>query len=137
MKKISLLVLGTILTIAGAHAQVGELDPQVAPEELIVRVDAQGNREVFKVVAKSNVENDQAAAEAVASFVKAANKVSTVVAESELDRVSSTDSWYYCYNPYFSYGYNYGYSYYGYNYYYTPYYSYNYGYYNYYYYRYY
>lgn len=136
MKTLSLLVLGTFLTLTGAQAQVGELDPQVVPQEIIVRVDAQGNSEVFKVAVKNSVSNDQAAKETIANFVTEKNKVLNVVAESELDRETSKDSWYYYYNPYYSYGYNYGYSYYGYNYYYRPYYNYNYGYYNYYYYRY-
>ena len=139
MKTLSLLVLGTILTVTGAQAQVGELDPQVIPQEIIVRVDAQGNREIFKVAVKSDVKTDEAAADAVATFVKENNKVQTVVAESELDRTTSKDSWYYYYTPsyYYNYNYNFGYNYYGYNYNYTPYYYYNYGYYNYYYYRYY
>lgn len=136
MKKLSLIVLGTFLTLTAAQAQVSELDPKLVPQEIIVRVDAKGNHEVFKVASKNEVTNDEAAAQAVAKFVKETNKVQAVVARSELDQVSSQDSWYYYYNPYQSYSYCYGYSYSGYNYNYTPYYNYSYGYYNYYYYRY-
>ena len=135
MKALLLLVLGTIFSVTATQAQ--ELDPQIVPEEIIVRVDAEGNREVFKVAVKNDVQNDEAAAEAIATFVNDSNKIVTVVADSELDRVSSTDSWYFYYYPYYSYNYSFGYNYYGYNYNYRPYYNYSYGYYNYYYYRYY
>jgi hypothetical protein len=137
LKTFSLLGLGVILSIAGAKAQVGELDPQIVPQEIIVRVDAHGNHEIFKVAISNDVKNDQNAAAAVAAYVKNENKIESVIAESELDKETSVDSWYFYYNPYYSYGYNFGYSYYGNNYYYRPYYNYNYGYYNYYYYRYY
>jgi hypothetical protein len=140
LKALSLLVLGAVLTVTGAQAQTRELDPQIAPQEIIVRVDAQGNHEVFKVTAKNDIKDDHSAAAAIQTYVTAQNKVETVVAQSELDKVTSTESWYYYYRPYYNYGYNYGYNfgynYYGYNYSYTPYYYYNYGYYNYYYYRY-
>lgn len=142
MKKISLsaicLVLG-LITVGAVNAQT-ELDPSIAaiPSEIIVREDAHGNREVFKVAEKSDVSDAKSAIEAINIFVKADNKVSTVVAESELDHVSSTEAWYYFFNNSwfgFNYTYNYGYNFYGYNYYYQPYFYYNYGYYNYYYYR--
>lgn len=136
MKALSLLVLGAAMTFTGAYAQDGELDPQIAPQEIIVRVDAQGNREIFKVAVKSDVKDDASAASVIATFVKAENKVDASISLGELDQTTSTDSWYFYYNPYYSYGYNFGYNYYGYNYNYRPYYNYNYGNYNYYYYRY-
>ncbi|HXH76184.1 MAG TPA: hypothetical protein VNJ08_14535 [Bacteriovoracaceae bacterium] len=122
-----------------ASVQATELDPSTAniPQEIVVREDAQGNREVFKVAPKANVGDADAAVAVVENFVKASNKVSTVVAAGELDRTSSTEAWYYYYNfnVGYNYGYNYSYNWYGSNYNYSPYYSYNYGHYNYYYYR--
>lgn len=118
-----------------AVAQATELDPvnQQIPSEIIVREDASGKREVFKVEAKVNVTDSQSAEQVIEKFVKSDNKVSEIVLESELDRSSSTEAWYYW--GWGNYGQNYGYNWYGYNYYYRPYYSYNWGYYNYYYYR--
>lgn len=132
-----LLAITSLVNVAGAQAQSTELDPQVAaPREIIVRVDAAGNAEVFKVATKANIKNDSEAALAINSFVNNTNKVQNVISESELDQVSSTESWYYWYAPYYyNYGYSYSYNYYGYNFNYSPYYYYNYGYYNYYYYR--
>lgn len=134
MKALLLLVLGSMLAIT---AQAQELDPKIIPNEIIVRVDPNGKQDVFKVAVKNDVQNDEAAALAVVNFVTDSNKVQRVVAESELDQVTSTDSWYYYYRPYYSFNYGYSYNYYGHSYNYRPYYNYSYGYYNYYYYRYY
>jgi len=124
-----------VLNLGVVQAQSTELDPKLAnvPQELIVRVDPAGNREVFKVTEKLDVQNADSAAVLNEKFATAENKISNLVSESELDRTTSTEAWYY-YNWNW-YGYNYAYNNYGYNYYYQPYYSYNFSYYSYYYYR--
>ncbi len=116
-------------------AFASELDPQVnVPQEIIVREDLNGKREVFKVSQKTEVSDADSAMAAVETFVTTENKVSSVIPQGELDRTTSTEAWYYYYMPTW-YSYNYGYYYGGFNYYYRPYFYYNFGYYNYYYYR--
>jgi hypothetical protein len=118
-------------------ASAGELDSSapVAPQGVIVRVDASGTREVFKANVTTQVSSDQAAAAAVSQFVSTENAVAKVSPASELDRTSSNEAWYYWYNPsyYSSYYYSYSYSNYSYNYY--PCYNWSYGSYSYYFYN--
>jgi hypothetical protein len=137
MKLSSLFVLVAMTSVAGAYA--GELDPSpanVAPSGLIVQTDGNGNSQVFKADGISQVSDATAAQTAVATYVTPANQISSVVPESELDRASSVQAWYYWYNPTYNpyCSYNYGYNYYGYNYFYHPFYNWYYGGYNYYYY---
>ncbi len=134
MKTFSLATAFLCLMSVGTTV-ASELDPQImVPQEIIVREDASGNRQVFKVSDKKEVSDADSAIKAIDTFVTAENQVTSVLAENELDRTTSTEAWYYYYTPRW-YGYNYGYYYGGYNYYYRPYYNYSYGYYNYYYYR--
>jgi len=134
MKILSFVALATLCL----NVYATELDPSVAPAEIVVREDAQGRREVFTVTETVNVQNDATAQEIVANYVEKAQPIANVVAESELDRSTSTNSWYYWWvnwNWGNNWNWGYGWNYYGYNYYYRPYYSWNCGYYNYYYYR--
>jgi hypothetical protein len=134
MKLFSLIAL----CVLSVNVFATELDPQTAPAEIVVREDAQGNREVFTVSESMNVADAASAEAVVATYVEKAAPLAGIVAESELDRTTSKNSWYYWYGNFnWGYNWNWGYTYncYGYNYYYRPYYSYNYGYYNYYYYR--
>jgi hypothetical protein len=121
--------------LVSASVQATELDPTPvgAPNEIIVREDASGNREVFKVAQQVGVTDDEAAIAVIENYVTADNKVETLVAESELDQVSSTEAWYYWGRNW--YGYNYSYNWYGHIYHYRPYFSYNYRSYSYFYYR--
>jgi hypothetical protein len=122
-KLFPLFVLAAVAAISTAHAG-SELDPAVAiaPSGLIVQSDNNGNTQVFKAdgITQSQVTDAQSAQAAIATYVTAANQVSHVVPQSELDQTSSDQAWYYyytpVYNPYCSF--NYGYNYYGYNYYY-------------------
>lgn len=120
------LVLAALLASGSVFAT--ELDPVSPAQEIIVREDAQGNREVFKVSSKLGVEDAASAEAAIKSFVTTSNKVNNVVPASELDRVTSTEAWYY-------WGWNYACNWYGYSYYYRPYYNWSWGHYNYYWYR--
>jgi hypothetical protein len=122
------LLIGAALFFSmSAGAQ--ELDPKVVlVPEIIVREDAQGNREVFKVSEKVDVKDATDAVNAINSFVKPKNKIAKVILASELDQTSSTEAWYF-------WGWNYGYHWYGTNFWYQPYFNYNFGFYNYYYYR--
>jgi hypothetical protein len=125
----ALIAFGTFTSPAVA----GELDGVTqgsAPQGLIVRVDASGNREVFK--AGGAVANDADAAQAVATFVKNENLIAHVASASELDRSSSSEAWFFWPGSSY-YGYSYWYANYSYNY--WPCYRWNYGYYNYSYYR--
>jgi hypothetical protein len=131
------LLIAACAAFASAGAFAGELDNVSGPQGLIVRQDAQGNREVFKAALSTNVASQAQAAQAIVEFVKPENQISSVQVGTELDQATSINSWYCGYNPYYA---NYGYYsyayYYGYNQYsyYYPYYGYNYGGYNYYYY---
>ena len=128
------LLLAALLISVSAQATELDPTPVSVPQEIVVREDASGNREVFKVADQIGVSDVTSAVAVVENYVTAENKVSAVVAEGELDRVSSTEAWYYWgYSNW--YGYNYSYNYYGRSYNYRPYYSYNYLSYNYYYYR--
>lgn len=121
-----LLTALALFACVSVHAT--ELDPATAPNEIIVREDAHGNREIFKVNSHVNVNDKASAAEAIENFVVADNKVTSVVRHGELDRTSSTEAWYFWNNWY---GCNWG----GYPVYYQQYYSWNYGFYNYFWYR--
>ncbi len=142
MNKI-LLILG--LSMAGFAVQAGELDPPKKikfPEGVLVREDNEKKtKEVFKIeklnVVKDILRDDKAAAalnKLAPELAVAGNKVSPKKG-SELDKTTSTDSWFYWgwnsyYRPYY-YNYSY-YPYYNYSYYYSytsyqyyqPYYSY-------------
>lgn len=134
MNFLSLGILwGLFLFLNLAQAQT-ELDPQnLAPKEIIVRVDQNGQAEVYKVAKTNNVNSAKSAEAAIENFVIDENKVENIVAQNELDQVTSTESWFYYYNPYFgfNYSYNYGFRYnWGfntYNFYYRPYYNYYWG----------
>jgi hypothetical protein len=132
MKFFPLFLLAATAAITTAHAGT-ELDPTAtaAPSGLIVQSDSNGNTQVFKAdgITQSQVIDAQSAQAAIATYVTAANQVSKVVPQSELDQTSSDQAWYYyytpTYNPYCSY--NYGYNSYGYNYNYRPFFNYGYG----------
>ena len=111
----------------------GELDPNapLAPQGLIVREDALGNREVFKAGFAQAVTDSQTAERAVADYIKSENLVANVRQGGELDQTTSQEAWYCWYNPYYSYGYYYSNSWYGSYYSYYPSYNYWYGGYNY------
>jgi len=134
-----LIKTALLLSAFSMASYASELDPTPArPNSVVVREDAQGNREVFKADLTDAVTTDAQAAAAL-QVLTDANKV-TVLPGSELDQGSSQEAWYY-WNYGYGYGYNgyssyYGYSYRGYSYYYYPTYSYCYGSYRYWYYRY-
>lgn len=133
-------IFAAALALAGFAAFAGELDlpnGQKLPQGIVVRVDANGNEEVFKADG-AKVTNDASAKAVVDSFVKVENKIAISSAKGELDQGSSSPAWFWggrgwgC--GYYGYGcggyYNYGgyyYNYYGYNYNYYPCYGYNYG----------
>lgn len=125
---LSLAFLASASTFAQAQTQ------EHAPEGILVRVDAKGNRVVVPAtLEKENPSESDIKAVAEELIAKQdALEVKKLSKGSELDDESSTDSWYWYWNPY---SYNYYYNYYGWNYTYYNYYSwYNYGY-RYYYYR--
>jgi hypothetical protein len=102
MKHATLALLAA-LAFAGVSSNAvtaHELDnsPAVTPG-LIVREDAQGNREVFKASGATQVENAETAAAANASFLTEANRIADVSPGTELDRASSSESWCYWYAP--------------------------------------
>ena len=132
-----------LFSAVAVHASAGELDPVSAeiPQGLIVRFGADGKREVFKAnLSNGIVTTDSAAVEAISENILPENKVESVTPGTELDNVTSNESWHWSWNSgnYGNYGhYNYGYhcggqnysyypshSYYSggyqYNYYYTP-----------------
>lgn len=121
---------------AAAPATAGELDRAVssAPQGLIVRVDASGNREVFKAELSAPVASDAVAAKVAAQFATEANRVSSLAPASELDRSSSSEAWYYWPSSSYLGGYSYSYWSYGYSWNYYPCYSWNWSNYSYYYY---
>jgi hypothetical protein len=113
--KIAMAIVSTLLATSAVTASAGELDgTTAAPHGIIVRVDANGNREVFKADMAARVASDKSAADAASQFVTDANRVAQVTPASELDRTSSTEAWCYWYAP--SYYGSYYYSYYSYNY---------------------
>ncbi|MBL7664510.1 MAG: hypothetical protein JNM93_05210 [Bacteriovoracaceae bacterium] len=132
MNFLSLSILWAIfLTLNLAQAQT-ELDPQnLAPKEIVVRVDENGKVEVYKVSPSIKVDNAASAEAAIEKYVVAENKVTNLVTYNELDQVTSTESWFYFYNPNWGYNYNFGFRYnWGfntYNFYYQPYFNYNWG----------
>ncbi len=130
MKKI-LCSIAFALAATFSTAQATELDQVhgAAPQGLIVRTDAQGNREVFK--ASAEVANQAAAEQLAPALTTTENKVQDVKAQSELDRESSNEAWFYYWN---NWNWCYGYNYFGYTYYYRPVYNWYWGGYNYYYY---
>ncbi len=141
MKMTNIRALGlAALCAVSIQAQADELDPvAAAPGGLVVRVDAEGKRDVFKVTLKDGViSNDKAAAEVV-NGLKPESKIKNVQPYSELDDVTSNESWHWFWkgvnaiSSYYAYTYRYNnsyynyypsYSYYGggynYQYYYTP-----------------
>ena len=141
ISKISMI--GNLSAFSGL-AMANELDgnptTQKAPAALVMRVDAQGNQEVFTSTVTDKVTNDAAAQSVAADALNNGTKITATQATSELDKSSSTAAWYYRHYPnyygYYGCNYGYNYNYYGYNYYYTPYYSYYTPYYSYYYYYY-
>ena len=135
--------LFVLLSAFSVGALASELDPVVnqVPQGLVVKIAPDGKREVFKTnLSQGIVTDDKAAAESLDPAVKPENKIESVTPGSELDRVSSEDSWHWYWdhcgssnNGYYHYGYSYGGSYYNYypsysyysggyqyNYYYTP-----------------
>ena len=110
-----LITLGTLACLAGLMAATtafaGELDSAVssAPQGLVVRVDAQGNREVFKADSAAKVTSDATAEAVAAEYAVAAHQVAKIAPASELDRTTSSEAWYYWYAPtyYGSYYYTY------------------------------
>lgn len=100
-----------LLSLVAANGWASELDPVPAdaPAGMIVRVSADGKREVFKANLKGVVESNQAAAEELKANIKSENKVESVAPAGELDNVSSTDSWHWSWNSYGNYGYSRGY----------------------------
>ena len=133
MRLLSASILALGLTL-GFNAHAGELDNEsnvtnekVAlsrdlPATLVVRVNDQTKAvEVLNTQAKLAPEAASAGVVAAQAFSPA--QVGAPMA-GELDRTSSTSSWYYCYNGWSQPAYYY---YYGYSYSYTPYYWYNYG----------
>jgi hypothetical protein len=102
-----------------------------APKGLIIRESAGGKREVFKSTQEIDLRDPEQAKAAIAKAVKnSKNLIKTVKAGgSELDRSTSSESWYY-WNNWGGYGCNW----YGANYFYAPVYSYVYPTYSYYYY---
>ena len=135
MKLFASLMLG-LASLTALSASANELDAIGAPQGLIVRQDAVGNREVFKANFDQAVTNTASAKLAVEKFVTAENLIGAVQSASELDQTSSQGAWCSNYNNsyYGSYYYSYYYSYSYYNYY--PSYGYSYGGYSYYYYSY-
>ena len=109
-----------------------ELDPvfNQVPQGLVVKIAEDGKREVFKAnLEKGIVENSAEASAVLENSVKPENQIQSVTPGSELDQVSSDDSWHWNWNScggssgYYNYGYSYRGSYYNY----YPSYSYNYG----------
>jgi hypothetical protein len=101
-----------LLLACAAPAMAGELDANTHfSHGLIVRVNAQGAREVFKADVTSQVETADDAVAANAKFLKDANRIAQVSPGSELDRTSSSEAWFYWYAPAYT-----GYYYYTYNY---------------------
>ena len=134
--KFGKLVLSFVsLMMLAAPAFAGELDRATAgaPQGVIVRVDASGNREVFKADLSAKVASDKTAQDAVTKFINADNRIAKVSPSTELDRTSSNEAWYYWNNPNYYSSY-YSYSYYNYSYNYYPCYNWNYSNYSYYYY---
>lgn len=132
MRNLHLILCSAIVALSSLGVAANELDPVNAkpPEGLVVKVGADGAREVYKVNALNGVvTNDQAAKAVVETVVQEANRIESLAPASELDKVSSEDSWYFSYSyrspysGYYSYAYNYGNSYYSY----YPSYNYNYG----------
>ena len=120
-------ILATALAALAAPAMANELDHAAgsAPQALIVREDASGNREVFKANPQGQV-TDAAAAEKVATqFATEANRIAQVMPSSELDRSASSEAWYSWYSPYYSGSYYYSYQSYNYSWNYYPCYSWN------------
>ncbi|MEK6705115.1 MAG: hypothetical protein AABZ06_04955 [Bdellovibrionota bacterium] len=128
------------------NVSASELDPVIdqVPQGLIVRFSADGKREVFKAnLSNGIVDSDATAVEAITDNIKPDNKIESVTPGTELDNVTSNESWHWFWNTvsyltggyggYYNYSYNCGgssYNYYpshsyysggyNYNYYYTP-----------------
>lgn len=114
--KLIRLFAASALILGAVSASANELDPVApnAPEALIVRENAQGEREIFKAGLKAEVNDAAAAKKAVENFVTNDNRVQDIQQGTELDQVSSDDSWHYWYD--YSYSYRpYSYTYYTYN----------------------
>jgi hypothetical protein len=113
-------VLATVMV--GFNVFASEFDPKtgdlVAPEVLVVREDAQGNRVLLSVdKAPSELKSDAdmqalaARAEKLGKPVDASEGGAEGSAPSEFDKASGTPAWYYWYYPTNNYGYGYGYNY--------------------------
>ena len=97
-----LILASSAFSLATATATfAGELDNTVgaAPQGLVVRVDASGNREMFKADMTTKVTDEATAADTNTRFVKNENRIAKVAPASELDRSTSTEAWYYWYAP--------------------------------------
>lgn len=132
MNKKNWAVLSILATAFGAQALASELDPVIeqVPQGLVVKIAPDGKREVFKAdLSKGVVDSSAEAADVLDQSVKPENQIQSVTPASELDQVSSDDSWHWSWNScgnssgYYNYGYSYRGSYYNY----YPSYSYNYG----------
>ncbi|MBS1983928.1 MAG: hypothetical protein JST16_07125 [Bdellovibrionales bacterium] len=121
-------LLTGLVAACSLSAFAGELDlpnGEALPTGIMVRTDANGNREVFQTKMSDAVKTDAQAVAAIEGFAKDSNKLDVATGSNELDN-SSTAAWYWW--PTYGYGYGYyGYNYYGYNYFYQPCYSYYYG----------
>lgn len=120
----SLLAIAATGVLMVSTATAGELDRvQSAPQGLIIREDAQGNKEVFRDNG-AKVTDAAALEKAVSNSVVEGNKIAKVVKESELDRTTSSEAWFWGWGWGYGYGWGnyYGYYYGGYaNYYYPAY----------------
>ncbi len=127
----SLLVIAATGVLMVSTAQAHELDRvQSAPQGLIVREDAQGNKEFFRDNGTVKITSEAAAAELAKTAAVDSNKIAAPAIElSELDRTTSNEAWFYYWGAGWGWGgYGWGYpSYYGlyyggyYNYYYPAY----------------
>ncbi len=141
MMKMFASLMIALASLTALSASANELDAIGAPQSLIVREDALGNREVYKADVTAPVADAQSAKLALQTFVVPANLLAAVANSSELDQTTSNGAWCsnqnnnyyssYYYSYYYSYSYYnyypcYGYSSGGYSYYYYSY-NYNYG----------
>ncbi|MBF0312147.1 MAG: hypothetical protein HQK50_06615 [Oligoflexia bacterium] len=119
MKRLTLMFLMAFFANPFINFEAGasELDPvstmdKDVPQGLVVHITADGRREVFKATLNEGVVEDDAAAEAVLlDSLKEENLIESVAPLSELDQVSSDESWNWAWNAistiggYFNYGY--------------------------------
>lgn len=119
MKKSLLMLAATVGVMLATTANANEWDRvNAAPQGLVVRIDAQGNREVFRADAPKAT-TEEAAQEIAKTAVDEANKISDIKVykrESEYDAPGITkEAWYYYWGwGWGSYYYPYYWGYYGY-----------------------